>query len=149
MDPPSGCRFRTRCSFAQEICAKVEPPLLQIGPRHKVACHFPESWRTTLAPVTAGPRGRRPGQPRAGATPIPQSTSPGFEDPGSTRRPTKRAPGPDAARLPVRLPAMDGLFDLPKEPARRGKRLAEQRGPRVGSARRADASTHAGRAGAA
>jgi peptide/nickel transport system ATP-binding protein len=40
INPPSGCRFRTRCAFAEAVCARAPPTLGPIGSDHNVACHM-------------------------------------------------------------------------------------------------------------
>ncbi len=42
LHPPSGCRFRTRCPYADALCAQADPPLTQLSPGHFAACHHLE-----------------------------------------------------------------------------------------------------------
>jgi peptide/nickel transport system ATP-binding protein len=64
MNPPSGCRFRTRCPLARDICAAEEPVLRLFGGDHKAACHFP--LQSPVSPASAAQADdvrTRPGAP--------------------------------------------------------------------------------------
>jgi oligopeptide/dipeptide ABC transporter ATP-binding protein len=54
INPPSGCRFHTRCQYATEICRTVEPPLAQYPDGHLAACHHPLN--VTTAEIAAAVR---------------------------------------------------------------------------------------------
>jgi peptide/nickel transport system ATP-binding protein/oligopeptide transport system ATP-binding protein len=65
LNPPPACRFHTRCWKAQDICRTVEPPLAELLPGHRVACHFPENAPPDL-PTGAGGSAILPPDPAAG-----------------------------------------------------------------------------------
>ncbi|MFB7454650.1 dipeptide ABC transporter ATP-binding protein [Streptomyces sp. NPDC056194] len=86
--PPAGCRFHTRCWKATEVCKTQEPPLLELRPGQRVACHHPENAEAVTIPsaresveVTITKAPETPEAPES--TPEPESEAPA-EAPEST-----------------------------------------------------------------
>jgi peptide/nickel transport system ATP-binding protein len=74
IDPPSGCRFRTRCWKAQDVCAQEEPPLRELLPGQTVACHFP------ITDEERSGKGAQAARAAAAEIPVAASTDP-FAEP--------------------------------------------------------------------
>jgi len=74
IDPPSGCRFRTRCWKAQDLCAQEEPVLRELLPGQTVACHFP------ITDEERSSRGAQAARAAAAEIPVDTATDP-FAEP--------------------------------------------------------------------
>jgi oligopeptide/dipeptide ABC transporter ATP-binding protein len=77
INPPSGCRFHTRCPLATEVCSAVEPQLTAYAGGHLAACHHPQNvtaeeiaaaTRSQDSPLSSGEQGPEP--PRNGGGPV-------------------------------------------------------------------------------
>jgi peptide/nickel transport system ATP-binding protein/oligopeptide transport system ATP-binding protein len=75
IDPPSGCRFRTRCPRATDICKQVEPPLTEYANGHVAACHHP----LNVTPEEISAASRSPLSPQASGEDLPKPEEGGDE----------------------------------------------------------------------
>ncbi|MFD0005653.1 dipeptide ABC transporter ATP-binding protein [Streptomyces sp. NPDC127178] len=123
ISPPSGCRFHTRCWKATEICRTAEPPLLELRPGQRVACHHPENFEdqqpqdTVLLSVAKEaaelvPTGDAPDAPVAEEAPSDAPVSKGAPADASVSKET-----PAAAAASEETPADEASDEAPEAEA--------------------------------
>ena len=134
VNPPSGCRFRTRCAYAQPRCADEEPQMRAMGPDHFVACHFPLGGDTAPAGagVAARPAWVTGPSPMTAPTPVPEASAWEQEPPSwivqAPDSPPVQAPSPSPAPAPAAPPSPppsppgQGAVPAPAPPGRGGER---------------------------
>jgi peptide/nickel transport system ATP-binding protein len=123
ISPPSGCRFHTRCWKATEICRTAEPPLLELRPGQRVACHHPENFEdqqpqdTVLLSVAKEaaelvPTGDAPDAPVAEEAPADAAVSKGAPADAAVSKET-----PAAAAASEETPADEASDEAPEAEA--------------------------------
>ncbi|WP_078489834.1 ABC transporter ATP-binding protein [Streptomyces bikiniensis] len=123
--PPSGCRFHTRCWKATDVCKTQEPPLLELRPGQRVACHHPENAEGVTVPGA---------RESVEITKRPEATAPvaaGVEESAEAEALAK-AEEPAAAEAPVESgdsAEADGAAEAAAEPAPGATKPAEAADP--------------------
>jgi peptide/nickel transport system ATP-binding protein len=125
--PPSGCRFHTRCWKATEVCRTTEPPLAELRPGQRVACHHPENFEdqqpqdtVLLSAAKEAQKGVEPassGEQRASGEPVaeePVAEKPVTEEPVAEKPVTEEPAGKPVAGEPAtEEPAIEGPAEEP------------------------------------
>ncbi|WP_344011858.1 dipeptide ABC transporter ATP-binding protein [Streptomyces thermospinosisporus] len=127
ISPPSGCRFHTRCWKATQICRTTEPPLLELRPGQRVACHHPENFEDqapqdtellTEAKEAAAVLGRVPERPTKKTKKVSDESGKSSGQPGKSSDEPGKSPGEPGEASDGPGKSSDGPGKAPEGPVK-------------------------------